>query len=619
MSLNNPIALLFAGVIPVIIALYLLRLKRRRHLISSTFFWTEMIQDLQANVPFQKLRWNILLFLQLLIALAIIFSLVDPSIKAALNEGRRSIFIVDTSASMKSVDSGKSRFDTVIEDIRRYCQSLSPREQVMLIVAGEHAEVGLEFTDNLPAIERVLDSLKPGDTRSDLTTAYALAQARADQIDQPFIVIASDFSGIDNNLFENSTYPINYLKVGEEAPNAGITDFSVPSVNIETGMVSPFVSIRNYSDNDVDCDVEFYSDGELVDVRSVEIEARSRIGRQFRDVPFVVIENDDSVLEVRLDYDDALEVDNIAYAIPQISDTMDILLAGDDDFILLALMGLPGIRLFQVTREDFEPEDQYDLVIFPGWAPENLPAGNYVFFNPPDTDYLPVTMGEPVELPKVTDWEDGHPLMRFVNPGSFNVFTARKMTLDPGTINLIDSDQTSLMAYGERNYLRMLVFPFNLTGTDLITKPTYPVILMNTVSFFRTYMRSSESGIQAQGISAVRIENLGEKISLLSPDGDVQEFPIDAGYAYVDVDETGVYKMNVLGGAGDSGESNLIVNFFDESESDINDFLPLSQVSGNTNAVRFEVEGEKRLWKWMGLSALLVLCVEWFFYHRKGF
>jgi hypothetical protein len=142
---------------------------------------------------------------------------------------------------------------------------------------------------------------------------------------------------------------------------------------------------------------------------------------------------------------------------------------------------------------------------------------------------------------------------------------------------------------------------------------------MNTVSFFRTYMRSSESGIQAQGISAVRIENLGEKISLLSPDGDVQEFPIDAGYAYVDVDETGVYKMNVLGGAGDSGESNLIVNFFDESESDINDFLPLSQVSGNTNAVRFEVEGEKRLWKWMGLSALLVLCVEWFFYHRKGF
>ncbi|MCK4719609.1 BatA domain-containing protein, partial [bacterium] len=83
MSINNPIALAFLSAIPVIIALYLLRLQRKKKIISSTFFWTEMIQDLQANVPFQKLRWNILLFLQILIALAVIFAMIDPAIQAA--------------------------------------------------------------------------------------------------------------------------------------------------------------------------------------------------------------------------------------------------------------------------------------------------------------------------------------------------------------------------------------------------------------------------------------------------------------------------------------------------------------------------------------------------------
>jgi hypothetical protein len=42
-------------------------------------------------------------------------------------------------------------------------------------------------------------------------------------------------------------------------------------------------------------------------------------------------------------------------------------------------------------------------------------------------------------------------------------------------------------------------------------------------------------------------------------------------------------------------------------------------MGGSDVAKRFEVRGEKKLWKWLSVFALCVLAVEWFFYHRKGF
>src|SRR4051795_12368627 len=87
-----------------IVVMYILKLRRRDVVVSSTFLWRQVIRDVQANAPFQKLRKNLLLLLQLIIATLVIFALARPFLQRMANGGRNVVVIVDTSASMGAVD-----------------------------------------------------------------------------------------------------------------------------------------------------------------------------------------------------------------------------------------------------------------------------------------------------------------------------------------------------------------------------------------------------------------------------------------------------------------------------------------------------------------------------------
>src|SRR5579859_7418256 len=91
-------------VVPSLLILYFLKLRRRETLVPSTILWKKAIQDLQVNAPFQKLRRNLLLLLQLLILLALLLAFARPVTSYRPPPGAVSVILIDRSASMSARD-----------------------------------------------------------------------------------------------------------------------------------------------------------------------------------------------------------------------------------------------------------------------------------------------------------------------------------------------------------------------------------------------------------------------------------------------------------------------------------------------------------------------------------
>ena len=73
-----PAAFAFAAALPVVVVFYLLKRRRVVKLISSTLLWQKYLAETQASAPFQRLRHNWLLLLQLLLLILAVLALTRP-------------------------------------------------------------------------------------------------------------------------------------------------------------------------------------------------------------------------------------------------------------------------------------------------------------------------------------------------------------------------------------------------------------------------------------------------------------------------------------------------------------------------------------------------------------
>src|SRR3989441_8628620 len=114
LHLLNPWAALIAAAIavPALLVLYFLKLRRREMPVSSTLLWRKAIQDLQVNAPFQRLRRNLLLLLQLILLALLLLALSRPVSNYTPGPGKTTVILIDRSASMSAKDvDGHSRLD----------------------------------------------------------------------------------------------------------------------------------------------------------------------------------------------------------------------------------------------------------------------------------------------------------------------------------------------------------------------------------------------------------------------------------------------------------------------------------------------------------------------------
>src|SRR5918997_7147438 len=122
MSFLSPLALLGLLFVPVVLAMYLLKLRRERQVVPSTLLWQKLLTDIEANAPWQKLRRSLLLLLQLLLVALLAILAARPFLERPAGLAGDVVVVIDTSASMGASDVPPSRLAEakakVIEKLR---------------------------------------------------------------------------------------------------------------------------------------------------------------------------------------------------------------------------------------------------------------------------------------------------------------------------------------------------------------------------------------------------------------------------------------------------------------------------------------------------------------------
>src|SRR5205823_4433174 len=177
MSFLAPLAVLALLAIPAIVLLYFLRVRRPEVKVATLMFWRPYVADRQANAPWQRLRFSLLLLLQLLTALALAVGLMRPGLTGAAGVATTTVVMIDASPSMEATDAAPTRFLSAVQKTRDLAGQMAPGESMAVILAGPHAQLLVAPTGDAAVVRSALDRAQPAGSPGDFGEAISLANS----------------------------------------------------------------------------------------------------------------------------------------------------------------------------------------------------------------------------------------------------------------------------------------------------------------------------------------------------------------------------------------------------------------------------------------------------------
>ncbi len=655
-------AILAAAIIPPLVLLYFLKLRRRPQAIASTLLWKKSVEDLHANAPFQKLRRNLLLFLQLLVLCLLAAAVMQPQMRARKNTGGKTVLLIDNSASMTAIDTdtGVSRLDLAREAAKEQIEAMyaggwfsrSPG-QTMVLAFSNRVQPMIRFSDSKQQILSAIDSIQPTHGSTFIADALKLARAQNTNVvdamgearpvgPTPAFHLYSDgrIEDLADQLLRNDEMDkFTFHSVGSDDPdNVAITAISVQRQYDQPNAVEIFASLVNFNSFPISCDVqlsindvvssikEFALPAMTDDEEGVNIPGRNHVLFRLDNLPH------GAVLGITNLREDDFAADNIARVVLPPPKKLAVLLVGQNRFLTrMALEGMSLQKLEIVSGEQYQRLvqdgrlDQYDVIILDNYAP---PSDEFM----PPARYL--TVGPTPPLAGLTDFgfdeagfvltmKQEHPVFRFVNLD--NLFVSQQRLIQP-------SDDVVVLAEGrngpfvmslDRGSLHVIHVAFDPLQSNWPFQRSFVTFMFNAVE----YLGQLDSTLSHQAYSpgealTIRLPVNATDISVHTPQGMEESIqPLDpAQTSWGPILLTGLHVMSWQVPGNDEPLSHpFAVNLLDEIESNIKPASELVLGSHDVTAAGQTQAGYVPLWPWALALSLLILMIEWWIYHRRVF
>ena len=591
MGFFAPLGLIGLLSIPVLLLMYFLKQRYQPKEVSSLLLWEKANILAKAQEPWQKLRRNILLALQLAALVLLSLAMARPYFMGA-GQVQDYVLALDCSLSMQAEDVEGSRFEAAKEKMEELARSTADGSRFTLVFLSEQPTV-------------VLSAQEKGDT---LYNAIEHAQVTAGGVDwitaESLLIHEKNSLGGEVVIFSDGIYEFTKLDALWQNENGGgeNTALTLLSYTRESdGSFTVLVRAAQYGAA-AEKTVALFADGVLLDSQTVSLEENGVADCYF------TAPKESRALSAKIMEDDILLVDNEIFPGGSVETDRKVLLVSDQNiFLETALSLLDGVEVYRINSTQEIPSGGYALQIYDGCLPEAMPQeGALLLINPPAGNRF-VAVGEKQDFSDhvTVVADENFPDLASLH---FDVSQANPITDTFGRAFLTCQGQT-LGRYGEKNGRKMAVLSFDLHESDLPLQAGFPIFLYQLMQWYFPEMDGNYGQFYAEASIPLSLEADTAKATIYLPDGSSKQVaPPFPPNAFTDTAQTGIYTLQEENADGVVTQKTFAVNAKTENESDLR---PTGTESTYTGGATKTVFVGKEWTAGLILLLLAVILVEW--------
>lgn len=673
MTFLAPLAAILAGVVvlPLLVLMYFLKLRRRQVDVPTTLLWRKSVQDLQASAPFQKLRRNLLLLLQLLVLIGLLIALARPTVDGWASSGKRVVIVIDHSASMNARDTpgGSSRLSQAKKLAIDLARDAARGQGAMVMSLAAQTQIIEPFTEDGDRLARAIDSITATDEPGRLEPALTLLEQFARQESGLDVYIISDgrFPAQGHTTLQGRA-TIRLMRVGSEtAHNLGIVALAARRDFQNPQRVELYVGLSNDGDAAVKVRLGVKIDGQLA--RILEATAAPTPADQanvtITPVSFTMEQTGSSLVEVTVSKDtgggdasrtDALAADDHAWVVISPQRNLRALQVGSASRFTSRALDAAGLAkvdrvtgaAYEAMAVDANKMAEYDLVVFDGYEPKYAANINalYMGVGAPAVNIKRVVedknSGGQGQGQVVLSWRREHELMRYAGFDELVLGEAVRLEVPVDAQVLATTASGPLVAAVDRRGRRSVVVGFDPLQSNWPLLVGFPVFVSNAVQWLgatavdqggrvvqpgvvtsvpwlamgdgdgvmsQTVRYVATQWVEATGAAGAKGTKMAVETLVATTAGGRLMIP--------PARRVGVY---VTGNANVRSPWNtLAVSLLDATESDLR---PVQQLVVGTQAIQTiapeRTKVRRPVHMWFLWAALVLLLGEWFVYVRRS-
>jgi hypothetical protein len=582
-ELTRPIGLYLLGLLGPLIGLYILRVRRTRQVVSSTWLWRTAARDLAASKPFQRLTPSVPLLLECLAVVVLALALSGPRSRGARELGSRLVLVVDVSASMGAVEdgvaggtAGGTRLDAARKTAHELLSRLEPGAETMIVAAAREAELASPFERDRTRLRAALDRLFVHDVEGRLAPALALGAEQLRQRGGGRMVLITDGAVADADALVAPGSSVELMMVGRAKENTALLRAHVVrGKDAVTGRdrVEAFAVVWHQGSRPRDVFVTLSQKNvrEPLATRrlSVPPDQHTPVVLGFDAAP-----NDAGTgLVLELSPPDTLASDDRAQLRVPAGRRLPVVLAPKEasPWLRRVFESDGAVELFSASLAGLSPETVPDdaLVVIDGACPPKIPGADLLIVNPPPGPCRTLEVqAAPVHTP-VTSWTEADPRLRFLSFDGVQVSNARQLRVDGARDALVRTRDGVLIADASSPGRNGTIVGFDVGASNWPLTASFVLFMRNLTEAARAGRANGPSWLAKAGEPiSLRIPLGTERVTVLDPRGKSREVPARDGLAVLPAPDSVGFYLASWGGPR-PGSSLLAVNLESETESRI--------------------------------------------------